>query len=345
MTAARTIQVEPEPTRAEVALWVERCAKEGPIAYLEVHREMVGGLDRSGCVLGSDTSGAKLPAALADEVSVLMQDEADAWGGDQIFVVHCFRPEGDPRFADFAGRFQRRARFMFRGVRGPSAQGPELATDEAIEKTFASFAAVSMRQSQVHTERMGEIAIGAADKLGQRHDREMSAKDRRISELETKLAERDAAHAKLLQELADLRHKHAVEVIKAQTEAELIQVGAGMLKTAGPAVLSRLLPQATAPNAEPGNPFREFFADVTPRQLHRIASEPGWNPAQIAILATITDAYKHGKVPNLQKEQIAEFVASATGQQLQKVEDILGPELGERLKAALLSELPKEATT
>jgi hypothetical protein len=277
--------------------FVHRMSVRGVVARYEVRHIVIGsGENRVGSV---DVEPGQEPEEIAENVQHMMHDDADSFGGEQLYTVLCYRA-GEPKY------------FMRRQVR-LWGQGSE-DRDGIIATSEPPNAQGLLAQTQRHVEVVMRIGVEAMLGLRKENTREIERSQRRVEHLED---QRDAV-AKMMSELQAGKTKQEIELVRAQREDRQHELTYKMLDLAVPAMMGKLLPQGAGAPPRDSDKLREFLLGISPLQMQKIVQ---WlNPAQVMALDGLITAYKKGQAPSFGDTIVERFLDSLQGEQVAALE-------------------------
>ena len=269
--------------RPDVRRWVASRMSEGHILRIDVlHEESKTGILSVGGVKDED--------ALVRALCEAMTDDAEGREGEHKYLVSCYRAPDDPAFQALAGQVQSSRTFRF-GV-----ETSEQEYERNHERVLMVQAVAMARNAQLHTEEMHKIALQSAKDFRSVDLAEKEALRKRLSDAEDKVNRAQ----EMMFKANEMMRGQETKALEARMADRVHQMAFQVLEQATPLVMGRLLPGgASAAGTAPlqSDLLRDFFEDLTPKQIREITERVGLDPLQLAALAELRTAYAEGKIP------------------------------------------------
>jgi hypothetical protein len=249
------------PEHSELAQWLERQVADG-VTRLVLRQKGDEGGDT--LVREFPVEGAGGPGALADTLHRRAKDDGRHFRGRSLYGVFAYRDR------DYIDRY-------FFSVEGDEEQH-HFGTREANLSGVTS-------QLMRHNEANARLAIGQTLDVIAHYKTLLTAREKRIEELETKYWK----VAELYERLTSMQHEReldAMRMAQADKRQEFLREKLDML---APVVLSKLAPGASKGVALGEELLRQFLKSLSPQQMDAIVGS--LKPEQAAVINEIYLAY------------------------------------------------------
>lgn len=314
----------------EILAWIVEITDQGNFERLSCGRlepSTVPEALRKPSSVGS-ISGEGQPKDIAGRLYRMLSSNANSCGGYQVYEVACYRIPDDPRFRWCAGTPQDTRRFRF--------GNPALSHTEAQEVVDRAVAALAVRNAEItyrHAEEMHRIAIDAVE----RKDANLRSE---IDRLYRVTRDKDEAWQKMIdariKEIENAATKR-IELIKAEHEAKIWDLGFKHLEMAVPALMTKLLPSGgSKPLAD--DAVSHFLKSLSPLQLEDIKKRAQFTPVQGMAFQSLVEAYLSGKntTPAALDALIEQVLDQLTDAQAEVLRQILRPEQQEEFMTTIV---------
>lgn len=300
-----------EEIRPEILAFVRRMTLAGSVERYDVKHAIAGsGTQHVGTV------PAEFGASdddIARRVQDVLYEDAEGLTGPQVYTILCFQIGKTAYF------MRRHVKLFSPGTEGEYYEGPVMSEPSNVQGLLA--------QSQRHVEVLMRLGVDALMGLRRENTRDHERALRRVEHLED---QRDVV-AQRMHEVSMAQNEQDLRILKAKREDRQDALIGDMINLMAPAMIGKLLPGGSV-GAPPRNEdlLRDFILDISPKQMQQIL--PHLNPAQVAAMNSLIEAFKAGKTPSFGDVTTERFLESLQPSQTEALDAILRPEQIEQLQ-------------